>query len=432
MSAKSMEIKWLRNIDLSVIHLYRNGKDEIQPVDPAFHGRTYFIKDEIEKGNVSLRIQNIQPADEGLYTCYFQSEFIFDESTIEILPAAIGTSPLFVIEHLSGHMQVSCSSSGWYPKPEAQWFSDNRESLKETSKSITQNEDKLYSINIAINFEKESNKKSCVVQNSRPGHQREAVISLSDSIFFDYSGYHASIFFNVLFAILIFGICIWYKVIKKRKTSEDNFKEFKEALQNKVDVKLDPETAHPDLEVSEDLKRLSRRDEKENIPDNDKRFDTRLYVLGKEYLSANQNYWQVNVEDAKHWTIGVAYENVNRKGKVDLSPKGGFWILELDDTGYKVYTDHHSTLNNSLPPKQIGIYLNHKTEKLNFYDALTGQLMYSFMHVFTNKVRLFPFFSVWKHHESIHVCSDGCIHCFSNVTNELTHMLSKGKPDDIC
>ncbi|XP_068109581.1 butyrophilin subfamily 2 member A2-like isoform X2 [Hyperolius riggenbachi] len=273
-NAENMEVRWIRTQDGSVIHLYRNGKDETQNVDKDFKGRTEFIKSGIKRGQVSLRIQNIRPSDGDLYTCYFQNENMFDEATIEILPAALGTSPFLHIEyHSQDLMSVVCSSSGWYPKPEAYWLDEKNEALKDSTSEIT-NENQTYSITTSILYRKKSNKTSCIIQNSRPRYQRTATIQIS------------------------------------------------------VDVTLDPETAHKDLEVSEDLKCLSRASHTKDVQMNDRRFDTRLYVLGKEPLSNDKNYWLLNVNNAKHWTVGIARRNIVREGKLNLSPKNGFWVIE--------------------------------------------------------------------------------------------------------
>ncbi|KAM3918072.1 butyrophilin subfamily 2 member A2-like [Leptodactylus fuscus] len=284
-SAVDMEIQWIRVNDGSVIYKYRKGMEENHQ---AYNGRIKLVKTGIEKGNVTLEMHNIQPSDKGLYTCYFQNNFMFDEARIEILPRAIGTSPVLLMETDALNLKVSCSSSGWYPKPDGQWLSEDEKKVTELSKSIQKTEDGLYNINISIMFTEES-KRTCVIQNSYPEHPINVSLYLSDSVFPKSNTGH--IVAHALLTLIIIGMVSCIAVHKnKEKKRKAIKKEFKQAMKHSVDVCLDPETAHPDLRISDDLKCLSRTLERQKVPDNEKRFDTRLYVLGKEPLSNDQKY----------------------------------------------------------------------------------------------------------------------------------------------
>ncbi|XP_040266958.1 butyrophilin subfamily 2 member A2-like, partial [Bufo bufo] len=364
-SAEDMEIRWIKDNDGSTIYKYRKGVEELEGVNSAFHGRTELIRDGIKKGNISLKILNIQPSDNGLYTCYFQSTFMFDKARIEILPRSIGTNLFFSIEPQELNLKVTCSSSGWYPQPDGQWFSDDKKNMTEYSKFIDKADDGLYSINISTIFTKEYKNKYCIIKNSYLEHQRGAAIYLAE---------------------------LKREIVKKG---------FEQAKQHVVDVSLDPETAHPELKVSDDLKCLSRGTERQNVSDHEKRFDTRLYVLGNEGLSKEHNYWMVNVQGLKHWTIGVASENIPRKGKLNLSPEEGFWVIELNKETYTVYEDRPKDINIS-EPCHIGVYVQLKKEKIVFYDADKGHIIHSFHRKGQSPIQLYPFFSIWDIHENIH------------------------------
>ncbi|XP_075700772.1 butyrophilin subfamily 1 member A1-like [Rhinoderma darwinii] len=425
-SAVNMEIRWVKANDGSNVYKYRKGVKETQGINSAFLGRTELIKDGIEKGNVSLRIHSIQPSDKDFYTCYFQSDFMFHDAIIEILPHAIGTSPFLFIVTQASTLEALCSSSGWYPKPDGQWLSEDKKKITETYKSIDETDDGLYSINISIMFTKESKKTYCVIQNVYPDHLREASIHLSDSLFPESTIGH--IITYVIFSLIICGILFWvlarwYKVYHVSPNSFVNMFNFT------VDVQLDPETAHPDLKLSDDFKLLSRSAERQNVPDNDKRFDTRLYVLGREVLSKEQNYWKVNVDGSKHWTIGVASEKINRKGKLTLSPMEGVWAIELDEN-YKVYEDRPININVSKGLCHVGIYVNLRIGKIVFYNADKGQILHSFKKAFVNTFQLYPFFSVWKVGENIHVCSGSCLSCPGRDSDENSQMLLSRETED--
>ncbi|XP_010135606.1 PREDICTED: E3 ubiquitin-protein ligase TRIM11-like, partial [Buceros rhinoceros silvestris] len=84
----------------------------------------------------------------------------------------------------------------------------------------------------------------------------------------------------------------------------------KETLRRfQVSLTLDPETAHPRLVLSEDLKGVRWDDTRQLVPDNPKRFDSSRCVLGGRAFSGGQHYWEVVVGDGQTWAVGVAKES---------------------------------------------------------------------------------------------------------------------------
>ncbi|XP_056597084.1 repetitive organellar protein-like isoform X2 [Triplophysa dalaica] len=120
-----------------------------------------------------------------------------------------------------------------------------------------------------------------------------------------------------------------------------------------VDVTLDPDTAHPNVILSDDEKQVRHGDIYHELPDNPKRFDYLVYVLGKEGFSSGRFYYEVQVKGKTDWTLGVIRESVNRKGDITLTPVKGLWTVVLrNENEYQALDDPSVSLSLSVKPQK--------------------------------------------------------------------------------
>ncbi|XP_031168012.2 E3 ubiquitin-protein ligase TRIM21-like [Sander lucioperca] len=169
--------------------------------------------------------------------------------------------------------------------------------------------------------------------------------------------------------------------------------ELKRVQQYAVDVTLDPDTAHPNLILSDDGKQVNYGDVRKNLLDNPERFSKCLCVLGKQSFPSGRYYFEVQVKGKTRWNLGVARESINRKGNFKLSPQDGNWTIWLrNGNEYKALAGPPVLLSLKSPPQKVGVFVDYEEGLVSFYDVDAAALIYSFTGCsFTEK--LFPYFS---------------------------------------
>ncbi|KAL7841664.1 hypothetical protein SRHO_G00253550 [Serrasalmus rhombeus] len=111
---------------------YKSG--QIVEISAKHLGRVSFLG-ALEKGDVSLKLDNLTVADEGFYMCQVSSDSWYDMSNMSLKIRAVGSSPILSVAHAEeGQVNVSCHSHGWLPKPSLNWRDGTGRELKHQSK----------------------------------------------------------------------------------------------------------------------------------------------------------------------------------------------------------------------------------------------------------------------------------------------------------
>uniref|UniRef100_A0AAR2L054 Uncharacterized protein n=1 Tax=Pygocentrus nattereri TaxID=42514 RepID=A0AAR2L054_PYGNA len=150
-------------------------------------------------------------------------------------------------------------------------------------------------------------------------------------------------------------------------------------------VTLDPNTAHPDLHLSDDLTAVENTNQRSSLPDNPERFDEWCCVLGSEGFNSGIHCWDVQVGDSENWSLGVITESGPRKGN---SVRGSVWRL-----------DYIKSIHSFRPKEKlqrVRVQLDWDRGTVTFTDLLTNTHLHTITHTFTQRV--LPYFFNYSVH----------------------------------
>ncbi|XP_044838382.1 zinc finger protein RFP-like isoform X1 [Mauremys mutica] len=171
-----------------------------------------------------------------------------------------------------------------------------------------------------------------------------------------------------------------------------------------ANVTLDPDTAHPNLILSEDRKRVRWEDTRQRLPNNPERFDTVFCVLGCEGFTSGRHCWEVEVGNERCWAVGVARESVGRKGQISRSPEEGIWAVEWLDQLWAL-TSPVTPLPLSRFPSRIRVCLDCDRGQVTFINAGDEAPIFTFPPGSVPRERIRPWlWVVWTWGSQLSLC----------------------------
>nr|XP_014991227.2 butyrophilin subfamily 2 member A1 isoform X3 [Macaca mulatta] len=369
-NAEDMEVRWFRSQFFPAVFVYKGGRERTEEQMEEYRGRTTFVSKDISRGSVALVIHNVTAQENGTYRCYFQEGRSYDEAILHLVVAGLGSKPLIEMRgHEDGGIRLECISRGWYPKPLTVWRDPYGGIVPALKEVVTPDTDGLFMVTTAVIIrDKSMRNMSCSINDTLLNQKKESVIFIPEQL---------------------------QEELRWRRT-----------VLHAVDVVLDPDTAHPDLLLSEDRRSVRRcplRHLGESVPDNPERFDSEPCVLGRESFASGKHYWEVEVENVIEWTVGVCRDSVERKEEVLLLPQNGFWTLDMHKGQYRALSSPKRILPLKESLCRVGVFLDYEAGDVSFYNMRDRSHIYTCPRsAFSVPVR--PFFRIGSDDRPIFIC----------------------------
>ncbi|XP_056670680.1 uncharacterized protein LOC100025825 [Monodelphis domestica] len=424
MSAEHMEVRWFRSQFSEAVFVFQKGKEETDEQLVEYTGRTELISEFITEGRLAVKIYNVQISDNGKYQCYFRKGDVYEQASLEVKVAGLGSAPHLRLEgHEDGGVKLACMADGWFPQPQVQWRDNRGRKLSSLSETQAQDEAGFFHMKALIVVQESSVRNvSCSICNKLLSQEKISAIDIPESFFPKTSPWKKALSGILPVVGILLGISIFF-ILKERKKTKKLLQEKKDDKKDKgsswplshafsctcidlvplsaVNVTLDPASAHPGLVLSrngKDTKVESARTSAEET----------FSVLGQKSITSGRHYWEVKVEmevgNKATWHLGICRDSASRSGWVRESPEKGFWAVGCSDGIFQPMFSKQSVAPSlGKPPEQIGIFLDCEAGDVSFYNMTDGSHIYNFPpESFSGPVC--PYFSIQTLDTSFTIC----------------------------
>ncbi|XP_012494044.1 PREDICTED: butyrophilin subfamily 2 member A2-like isoform X3 [Propithecus coquereli] len=346
-NAEDMEVRWFRSQFSPAVLVYKGGRERAEEQMEEYRGRTTLVSKDISRGRVALLIHNVTAQENGIYRCYFQEGRYYDEAIIHLKVAESfmpSVSPWVVILALILAILIILMA-------------------------------------VSICYIKKLHREKKILSGEKKGELE--------------------------------GKEFAQKELEKEYVEKEKQRQIKEQLQEELrwrrtllhaaDVVLDPDTAHPELFLSEDRRSVRRGPSQQRVSDNPERFDCQPCVLGRESFASGKHYWEVEVENVMAWTVGVCRDSIERKGEALLLPQNGFWTLEMFENKYRALCSPERILPLRERLGRVGVFLDYEAGDVSFYNMRDRSHIYTCPRSpFAGPLR--PFFRLGSDDSPLFIC----------------------------
>ncbi|XP_026550023.1 butyrophilin subfamily 2 member A1-like, partial [Notechis scutatus] len=164
-----------------------------------------------------------------------------------------------------------------------------------------------------------------------------------------------------------------------------------------ANLTLDPNTAHPQLYVSADLKSVRWKDMQQHVNASPLRYDVMASVISHQSFNSGKMCWEVEVvEGGEWWGVGIVRESSKRNGPILFDSRGGYWGIQRHEGRYEAITEPRTNLTLCHPLKRIRVSLDYSQGLLAFFDGDTDAEIFAFPKENFNREKIHPWFLIYK------------------------------------
>ncbi|XP_006877680.1 PREDICTED: butyrophilin-like protein 1-like [Chrysochloris asiatica] len=185
MNAENMELRWFRSIFPEAVFIYQNQREQKEKQMPQYKGQTSLVRDFLTQGEAAVRINKVRVSDNGMYTCFFKNGDNYEEASLEVKVAGMGSDPQVHIEGPEEDgIHVVCTASGWFPKPQVQWRDPSRKKFLAFSEAHAQDAEGLFSVEASLVVRDSSVRNvTCSIFNPILGQEKVKAIFIPEPFF---------------------------------------------------------------------------------------------------------------------------------------------------------------------------------------------------------------------------------------------------------
>nr|XP_008302643.1 PREDICTED: butyrophilin subfamily 2 member A2-like [Stegastes partitus] len=180
-----MTLEWTKSDTNAVfVHVWRSHQVLEHTQHRSYKGRTSLFASELKTGNISLKLSDIKPSDQGTYKCFIP--VLKKASFVELVVGSVSSPGISLagLDRSSRSVVLQCESAGWYPEPELLWLDGEGKLLSAGPPETVRGPDDLYTVSSRVTVEKRhSSNFTCRVQQNNINQTRETRIHVADDFF---------------------------------------------------------------------------------------------------------------------------------------------------------------------------------------------------------------------------------------------------------
>eukprot|EP00062_Callorhinchus_milii_P002690 gi/632939079/ref/XP_007907562.1/ PREDICTED: CD276 antigen isoform X2 [Callorhinchus milii] len=184
-SLSDLSVIWQLTETKRMVHSYAAQRDQQVDQASSFTNRTSLFHTELQRGNASLLLRQVQIQDEGSFTCFVRIND-YNSAPIMLQVAAPYSKPNLHLEPNKNlkpgdRVSIGCHSAGGYPQAIVVWHDGRGNNLTaNVTTSQVANEEGLFQISSVISVTLEPNSTyTCIVRNQLLNEETQASATIT-------------------------------------------------------------------------------------------------------------------------------------------------------------------------------------------------------------------------------------------------------------